>query len=153
MDDYISREAVLTQLCNLHCATDPAVCLFKITHIGEPGCYTVHDILKIPAADVRPVPKGQWVELPRNTPNPITGRCGVYVGCSNCHAPIPTDSFLDYLNELDNKFCYSCGADMRTIGQRLRDISAEEDLFPELTEEEKAENKAEAKRMIGGADG
>jgi len=36
----------------------------------------------------------------------------------------------------------------------------EEDLFPELTAEEKAENKAEAKRMIaeakrmiGGADG
>ena len=29
----------------------------------------------------------------------------------------------------------------------------EEDLFPELTAEEKAENKAEAKRMIGGTDG
>lgn len=55
MSDYISREAVLIQLCNRHCATDPAVCLFKITHIGEPGCFTVDHILEIPAADVRPV--------------------------------------------------------------------------------------------------
>lgn len=51
------------------------------------------------------------------------------------------------------EFCENCGADMRTIGQRLNDISVDGDLFPELTTEEKAENKAEAKRMIGGADG
>ena len=53
--DYISREAVLMQLCNRRCATGPDECLFKITHNGDPGCFTAHCILKIPAADVRPV--------------------------------------------------------------------------------------------------
>ena len=72
----------------------------------------IDDISEIPAADVRPVPKGQWVELPRKTPNPITSKCGVYVGCSNCLAALPTDNFLDFMSESDSKFCYSCGADM-----------------------------------------
>lgn len=54
-NDYISLEAVLTQLCNRHCAVDPDECPFKVTHDGAPGCFTAHDILQIPAADVRPV--------------------------------------------------------------------------------------------------
>ena len=37
---------------------------------------------------------------------------GQYKGCSICHAPIPTDSMLDYLDDEDCEFCYSCGAKM-----------------------------------------
>ena len=45
------------------------------------------------------------------------------------------------------EFCENCGADMRPIGKRLNDAAVEDDLFPELTAEEKAANKAEAKHM------
>ena len=37
---------------------------------------------------------------------------GHYNGCSVCHAPMPTDSMMDYLDDEDCKFCYSCGAKM-----------------------------------------
>ena len=102
--DYISREAAIQEF---------ATCGSVFVH-GEKGCKAIVSRLQqIQPANVRPMPKAQWVELPRNTPNPITGKCGVYIGCSNCHAPLPTDSFLDYLNESDSRFCYSCGAEMR----------------------------------------
>ena len=55
---------------------------------------------------------GRWIEIRRNDVNPITGRCGVYVGCSECGAPLPTDSMLDFIDESDCKFCYNCGAEM-----------------------------------------
>lgn len=105
----------------------------------------IDNLLDIPAADMRPVAQGEWEW------SNVDGRC--VLACSKCGSIMPTDHALDYIDAEDNHFCYWCGADMRTIGQRLSDISAEEDLFPELTAEEKAENKAEAKRMIGGADG
>lgn len=55
--------------------------------------------------------KGQWVEIPlKNTVNPITGKPYMYRGCSECGAPIPTDSALDYIHESELQFCYSCGA-------------------------------------------
>ena len=109
MDDYISREAARPD------AFCEGVSCQECPFLKDPvkgGCKVDDFIKALPTADARPVPEGQWVELQRNTPNPITGRCGVYVGCSNCHAPLPTDSFLDYLNESDSKFCYSCGAKM-----------------------------------------
>ena len=96
-DDYVSRKWLLDE--------------YDKRHKGTPGGARKM-IEEAPAADVRPVVEGQWVELPRNTPNPFTGKCGVYVGCSNCHAPLPTDSFLDYISESDSRFCYSCGAKM-----------------------------------------
>ena len=55
---------------------------------------------------------GEWIEIERDDVNPLTGRRGVYVGCSECHAPIPTDSQLDYLDEADCEYCYCCGARM-----------------------------------------
>lgn len=57
--------------------------------------------------------KGKWIEIKRNDVNPLTGRRGVYVGCSECGCPIPTDSQLDYIDESEALFCYQCGADMR----------------------------------------
>lgn len=47
--------------------------------------------------DVMPVKHGYWVN----------GH-----DCSCCGAPIPTDSYLDYLDANDCQYCYSCGAKM-----------------------------------------
>lgn len=58
---------------------------------------------------------GHWIEIRRNDVNPITGRCGVYVGCSECGAPLPTDSMLDFIDESDCKFCYNCGTKMEVL--------------------------------------
>jgi len=58
---------------------------------------------------------GTWIEIRRNDVNPITGRCGVYVGCSECGAPLPTDSMLDFIDESDCKFCYNCGTKMEVL--------------------------------------
>ena len=99
-------------------------------------------ICNITPADVRPVVRGEWIETGYFDQDyqPI-------YECSHCHREVADNFMAKHL------FCLHCGADMRTIGQQLRDISAEEDLFPDLTAEENAENKAEAKRMIGGANG
>lgn len=37
--------------------------------------------------------------------------------CSNCGAYVPTDSRMDFIDENDCKFCYSCGAYMRTSAE------------------------------------
>lgn len=64
-------------------------------------------------ADVQPVVRGEWVEMKRKDVNPLTGRSGVYVGCSKCGCPIPTDNALDFIDESEVNICYNCGADMR----------------------------------------
>ena len=69
-------------------------------------------IREIPDEDVQPVRHGKWVRINRWYLNPLTGTDGVYIGCSNCRAPIPTDSLLDYLDQSECAFCYSCGAKM-----------------------------------------
>lgn len=76
----------------------------------EDRCRINEIVNSIPAADVVEHKIGTWIEIRRNDVNPITGRCGVYVGCSECGAPLPTDSMLDFIDESDCKFCYNCGA-------------------------------------------
>lgn len=49
--------------------------------------------------------RGEWIWIQKENG-------GQYKGCSVCHAPIPTDSMLDYLDDEDCDFCYSCGAKM-----------------------------------------
>ena len=49
--------------------------------------------------------RGEWTWMQR-------ANGGHYKGCSVCHAPMPTDSMLDYLDDEDCEFCYSCGAKM-----------------------------------------
>lgn len=72
----------------------------------------VKELKKLPS--VQPERKsGKWIEIKRSDINPLTGRCGVYVGCSECGAPISTDSQLDYIDESEANYCINCGADMR----------------------------------------
>ena len=68
------------------------------------------NIRNIPAADVVERKTGKWIEIRIVSINPL--RDGVYVGCSECHAPIPADTQLDFIDESDCKFCYNCGAQM-----------------------------------------
>ena len=49
--------------------------------------------------------RGEWIWIQK-------ANGGQYKGCSVCHAPIPTDSMMDYLDDEDCDFCYSCGAKM-----------------------------------------
>lgn len=50
-----------------------------------------------PAVEAVPVVHGEWID-----------GC-----CSNCGSYVPTDSCIDFIDEKDCNFCYSCGADMR----------------------------------------
>ena len=52
-------------------------------------------------------------EQPTIEPVPVVHAEWVDGKCSNCGAYVPTDYWLDLLDEEDNYFCYRCGADMR----------------------------------------
>lgn len=58
--------------------------------------------------NIAPVVHARWIKIGFN----INGRERVYIGCSACHEPIPTDSDLDSIEETDMKFCPWCGAKM-----------------------------------------
>ena len=112
------------------------------------------DIEDFPAADVRPVVHGRWITKEYFYGDPGVGTEDMWVErlaeygdcayCSECGGYAGLDGAEEY--KLSN-FCPNCGADMRSIGERLNDASVGDDLFTELTAEEKAANKAEAKHM------
>ena len=86
MAEYIEREAVLEAAKKSHL-------YFDIKPI----------INSIPAADVRPVVRGKWVD----------NKVAFYLGCSECgcYLEYAVDTFLDYGDHYN--FCPNCGADMR----------------------------------------
>lgn len=59
--------------------------------------YCIKRINEQPTIEAVPVVHGEWVN----------GKC------SNCGEYIPTDTRIDFVDEEDCAFCYSCGADMR----------------------------------------
>ena len=121
-NDYISRADALAAFEKVEDLYDP--------EWGNKR-YTPDDVEEIindvPAADVRPVIRSKWAYG-------VCRYCGFDWSSVSLIADVP-------------RYCPNCGADMRPISQRLNDASVEDDLFPELTVEEKAANKAEAKRM------
>lgn len=90
MAEYIEREALLRLY-------DPQ----SLHGIPNPDAFNVpfyvvrQNILDVPAADVRPVVRGEWREMDE----------GYYV-CSSCSSFITVN--------YGYKFCPNCGADMRT---------------------------------------
>ena len=65
---------------------------------------------RIPAADVRPVVRGHWINYDSDTERYDD------IGCSNCHKMFTVDAerFCDIgFVESDLNFCPNCGADMR----------------------------------------
>ena len=95
MDEYISRLAVLRAV-------------FNEGYVNELDLgYMPHNkafreiIEQIPAADVRPVVRGEWVEIP---PKPfVCSKCGKGVALFGIYVT-PDDTWA---------FCPNCGADMR----------------------------------------
>lgn len=82
MSDYISREAVVEFIRSYRCSTDVAIHMEQ--HLNE-----------IPAADVRPVKRGKWLDHQQWQ--------WVYAKCSECET----------VHDVRSNFCPNCGADMR----------------------------------------
>ena len=81
--DYVERQKAMS-------------CVRGLTNVGY------ENIRNLPAADVRPVVRGEW--------EPSEKYKG-YVSCSICH-----DCYVEpeWVTKLKWKFCPNCGADMRT---------------------------------------
>lgn len=106
MDDFISREAATAyaplpkhlreyQTMNLDDAWDDGY------------DFAIGQIESIPAADVRPVVPGEWIEKKLPTADPRDYFCRMALCCSICGHEI------DYGRGYGPNFCGNCGADMR----------------------------------------
>ena len=97
MTEYIEREAALEALCAPCNATvGNEVCPYRFT-----GCSQYYDIYNLPAADVKPVVRGEWrLYSPLFTDT---------YECDNCGYQVIDESFR-------TNFCPDCGADMRGEG-------------------------------------
>jgi hypothetical protein len=94
--DYISRDYVLK------CMEDS----YKNAGISaEAKAKMTRWLNKAPAADVRPVVRGKWIDM------------GDFISCSSCNATHLKEFESDYgkAMRLDARtnFCPNCGADMR----------------------------------------
>ena len=92
MVEYIEREKVLAKKTEIHC-------IVHCQGADEEDVYNavlVEDINAIPAADVRPVKRGEWSRIDYK-PH------GHDYQCSVCQ----------FKNDEPNNFCPNCGADMR----------------------------------------
>ena len=105
MSDYISREAVINQmrewqaqLMKTYGPNDEYVrCLDS----------TIYNVEQIPAADVRPVVKGKWIEKEHTLHD---GTLGYSITCSAC-GEVFTEVDLRCVPKKTN-FCPNCGASM-----------------------------------------
>ena len=91
--EFIEREAASRALCD---ACGNAACPKGLI----PRCSYYEKMQSIPAADVRPVKPGKWLD-------------DWETGCSECS--VCHDSFLweDFKGVADWNYCPNCGADMR----------------------------------------
>lgn len=89
MADYISREAAIA-LTDQHCFESNYDALWMEDELRD-----------LPAADVRTVARGRWLQ---------SGKYNYHYICSVCREPGPLD--LDE-SVYESNFCPNCGADMR----------------------------------------
>lgn len=114
MDEYISREAAINTINAYYDESESTDRIDKalnelwnkaVHHIGS-------SVSRIPAADVKPVVKGEWVKCGRDR-RPLCSKCGYepleitreYIVDGKPHS-------WDGAYNLSN-FCPNCGADMR----------------------------------------
>lgn len=95
MDDYISREAAISEIMS------------EPTDAHYPSWYA-EKLKQIPAADVRPVVRGKWIRGNESRTSPtkdsyICSVCGEKTLSGFCGNPAKTN------------FCPNCGADMREV--------------------------------------
>lgn len=103
MTDYISREEALHALCKAVHSNDGCVpCRNQLVSCRWTGTRTqayAERILAIPAADVRPVVRGEWEQTMW------------FITCSVCgYTSADTD---DEGDRIATNYCPNCGADMR----------------------------------------
>lgn len=110
---YIEQEAALSAVC-ASCKTVPEkereLCPYKFE-----GCGEYYGIFALPAADVREVVRGKWInekwfDLPFGIPFPY----GCLATCDACKK----ESFVNVKRgktewQPSSDFCPNCGADMR----------------------------------------
>lgn len=84
--EYIEREAMVKESCER--------CIREYVSCDKEHCILMEVIYQIPAADVRPVVRGKWVDEPIK---------GIRYYCSVCQGR------FDYRWH----YCPNCGADMR----------------------------------------
>ena len=89
MSDYISRQAAINIVCNDECDDCP-----------DGGCDMYRRLKRLPAADVRPVVRGKWIDTDNYYQRWKCSVCG-------CHT-----------RDAEPNFCPNCGAqmDMREAG-------------------------------------
>lgn len=91
MSEYIEREAAIEAVCL--CCGLHSVC--EEDEYAMEGCFPRSNLNCVPAADVRPVKRGEWIDHQE-------GRW-IYAKCSECGT----------VHDVKSNFCPSCGADMR----------------------------------------
>ena len=102
MSDYIDREAARPDaFCS---GVSCQECPFCKDHIYG-GCRVDDFIMALPAADVRHVVRGKWVEKKHATTHGYF--CRMALSCSVCGQEI------DYGRGYGSNYCGNCGADMR----------------------------------------
>lgn len=92
MSDYIDREAISKRLEGME--------IVGPLYYGIPVVEALDAIENMPAADARPVVRGEWVQDTAGW----GGSEYVIFRCSKCLRAIPYDKY---------NFCPNCGADMR----------------------------------------
>lgn len=103
MDDYIRRSDALELICS-ECVRDSATS----KHCGV-SCYEYEKMKMLPAADVRPVVRGKWIQ----TTQSMGWEDGECAECSVCGEDFVLDewSMDDFINTMN--FCSNCETDMR----------------------------------------
>ena len=108
MSDYISREAAIQVIYAQHADGQRGVDNALPNTFGEELRDIRDDLIMLPAAEVRPVVRGEWIE--RNMINNLQHSYLQSARCSKC-GKYHTTPYLYYFTEYP--FCPWCGAEMK----------------------------------------
>jgi hypothetical protein len=98
-NEYITKDAAIETVINYEFENCPDYMRDFATKLKSAVCADIRtDLQSLPAADVRPVERGEWLE-----PDDDYG----YLVCSVCEERSPNDERWN--------FCPNCGADMREV--------------------------------------
>lgn len=108
MADYITRDEAQVEYCKLCGICKTPGKKENVENACIKSFPAKNPILEIPAADVRPVVRGHWEDMPDH--DYTWKRCSV-CGTENAYAYILDLEIYEYVQQDD--FCPKCGADMR----------------------------------------